>query len=465
MVESTEDISIKPYVGKEGMLSKDITAYFQPIIAVDSNQIYSYEVLGRYLDGSVTKSLGSFFSSSSSEEALEVDRIVRRIALKRFAEEGNGEYLFINLHLDWIAQYADRPEDLPTIKWANEFGVDLHKLVMEITEEEFYDDNDKFNKVIAYYKESGCRIAIDDFGKEASHIDRLAALSPDIIKIDMSYIHNSEDSYHYREYLKTLSFFAGKVGIEVLYEGIETQKQLDICISCGGRLYQGFILAKPQPSIKNAVANHDIFSVSTDRFIKSRQNDFSNATERYQFWDDKVERFLHENGLEILTEDIDDYLYKLCQWLPTHIKRAYICSRHGTQLSHNIEVDTHGIIWRDYRNKNWAWRGFFQEAMAMLDAGMKSYLTNAYRDVTTKEEMYTYVYQVLPDMYLFIDILKGEENDEQTADWTRSALGRGERQSLDATGLYERNRAGGRITCHVAADHGQSPAGTDLSYR
>jgi EAL domain-containing protein (putative c-di-GMP-specific phosphodiesterase class I) len=407
MAESTGDISNEPHACTAGMLSREITAYFQPIIAVDSNKIYSYEVLGRYIDGSATKSLGDFFSTSSSEEALAVDRIVRKIALKRFAEEGNGEYLFINLHLDWIAQYADRPEDLPTIMWAKEFGVDLNKLVMEITEEEFYDDNDKFNKVIAYYKESGCRIAIDDFGKEASHIDRLAMLSPDIIKIDMSYIHRSEDSYHYREYLKTLSSFAEQVGIEVLYEGIETQKQLEICIACGGRFYQGFLLAKPQSSIKNAVVNHDIFSLSTDRFIKVQQDGFSDAISRSRFWDNKVELFLHENGVEVLMEDIDIYLYKLCQWLPVHIKRAYICSRYGIQLSHNIEVDNSSIVWCDYRKKNWAWRGFFQEAMAVLDAGMKSYLTSAYRDVTTKEEMYTYVYRILPDMYLFIDIQKG----------------------------------------------------------
>jgi EAL domain-containing protein (putative c-di-GMP-specific phosphodiesterase class I) len=465
MADSTGSILNETHEDKAGILSKEITAYFQPIIAVDSNKIYSYEVLGRYIDGSVPKSLGNFFSSSSSEDALAVDRIVRKIALQRFAEEGSGEYLFINLHLDWIAQYADRPEDLPTIKWAKEFGVDLNKLVMEITEEEFYDDNDKFNKVMAYYKESGCRIAIDDFGKEASHIDRLAMLSPDIIKIDMSYIHRSEDSYHYREYLKTLSSFAEQVGIEVLYEGIETQKQLEICIACGGRFYQGFILAKPQPSIKNAVVNHDIFSISTDRFIKAQQDGFSGAVSRSGFWDKQVELFLYENGLEFLTEDIDVYLYKLCQWLPVHIKRAYICSKRGTQLSHNIEVDTHGIVWLDYRNKNWAWRGFFQEAMVMLDAGMKSYLTNSYRDVTTKEEMYTYVYQVLPDMYLFIDIQKGEENDEQTADWTRPAVGRGENQPLDASGLYGGDRAGGGPADNATAYHGQGGTGTALPYR
>jgi EAL domain-containing protein (putative c-di-GMP-specific phosphodiesterase class I) len=391
---------------KSDLLSREITAYFQPIIAVDTNKIYSYEVLGRYIEGTTVKSLGPFFSSVPSDETLELDQIVRKYALKRFAEEGNGEYLFINLHLDWIARYVDRPEELPTINWAREFGIDPNKLVIEITEEEFYDDNEAFTKIIAYYKNLGCRIAIDDYGKNASHIDRLALLSPDIIKIDMSYIHRSEDSYHYREYLKTLSSFAEQVGIEVLYEGIETQKQLDICIACGGRFYQGFLLAEPQPSIQNAIVNHALFSMSTDRFIESQQDDFSSAINRYGFWDTKVEDFLHHNGSELLLEDIDSYLFKLCHSLPEHVKRVYLCNRHGNQLSHNIEIDLGNIVWLDYRNKNWAWRGFFQEAMASLDAGMKSYLTNAYRDVTTKEEIYTYVCHLRDGMYLFIDILK-----------------------------------------------------------
>jgi EAL domain-containing protein (putative c-di-GMP-specific phosphodiesterase class I) len=389
------------------LLSKEITAYFQPIIAADTNRIYSYEVLGRYMDGGTAKSLGNFFSYAPDEEALKVDRIVRESALRQFAREGNGEYLFINLRLSWIVQYADRPEELPTIMWAKEFGIDLNKLVIEITEEEFYEDNDAFIKVIAHYKNAGCRIAIDDYGRNASHIDRLALLSPDILKIDMSYIHRSEDSYYYREYMKALTSFAEQVGIEVLYEGIETQKQLDICIASGGRFYQGYLLAEPQPSIQNAIANHDVFSISTDRFIKSQQSGFSSAINQYEFWDALVESFIRKNGSELLVEDSDSYLFRFCHWLPVHIKRIYVCNRHGKQLSHNLEMDSEIIVWRDYRNKNWAWRVFFREAMAAIDVGRKSYLTNMYRDVSTKEKIYTYVYQIRSDIYLFVDIMTG----------------------------------------------------------
>jgi len=38
-----------------------------------------------------------------------------------------------------------------------------------------------------------------------------------------------EKSYHYREYMRSIADFAESVGIEVLYEGIETREQLDIC--------------------------------------------------------------------------------------------------------------------------------------------------------------------------------------------------------------------------------------------
>jgi EAL domain-containing protein (putative c-di-GMP-specific phosphodiesterase class I) len=388
-------------------VTDEVIPYFQPIFAADTSKIYAYEVLGRYMDNGEVKSLGPFFASASNEEALVVDRIVRERALKRFASEGTGEFLFINLRLSWIAQHANNPEELPTIRFAKEFGIDLSKLVIEITEEEFCDDNEDFTKVIAYYKSVGCKIAIDDYGSKANDIDRLALISPDILKIDISYIQKSETSYHYREYIKTLTSFAELIGIEVLYEGIETPEQLDICISSKGRFYQGFILAKPQSSITNAIADYEIFSASIGKYVKSLQDTSSSVNERYKFWDSKVADLFYEFISGFSVNDMDNYLSNLCEKLLTLVKRVYLCNGSGDQLSYNIEVDSGKIAWNDCRNKNWAWRSFFQEAMAALSTGKKSYLTDVYRDFSTKEEIYTYVYQIHTDIYLFIDIMLG----------------------------------------------------------
>jgi EAL domain-containing protein (putative c-di-GMP-specific phosphodiesterase class I) len=240
-------------------LSSDNTiAYFQPILSVNKNSIYSFEVLGRFIDKDGTvKSLGPFFSdvNTSHEEALRVDRMVRRYAMKKYAEEKRSEYLFINIRLAWLDNYINRPEELPTLQWAHEFGINPDRIVIEITEEEFNIDEAHIN-VASYYKKAGCRIALDDYGKNDSNIDRIALLQPDIIKINIDYIHKSEKSHIYREYLKFLSAFAESVGIDVLYEGIETRQQLDICMSSKGKLYQGYLLAVPQASMKNAGVNH-----------------------------------------------------------------------------------------------------------------------------------------------------------------------------------------------------------------
>ena len=237
--------------------SDNIIAYFQPILSADSNTIYSYEVLGRFVDNNgIVKSLGPFFSdiNTTHEEALTIDQMVRRYAMRKYAEEKRTEYLFINIRLAWLEKFADKPNELPTIQWAREFGIAPDRIVIEITEEEF-NTNEAYVNVITRYRNAGCRIALDDYGKNASNISRLALLWPDIIKINIDYIHKSEKSYHYREYLKFLTTFAKAVGIEVLYEGIETQQQLDICMSSGGRFYQGFLIAKPQASMQDSIIN------------------------------------------------------------------------------------------------------------------------------------------------------------------------------------------------------------------
>ena len=382
-----------------------IIAYFQPILSVDSNSIYSFEVLGRYIDddGNV-KSLGPFFSDkdTTNEEALKIDRVVRRYALKKYAEEKRDEYLFINIRLAWLDQFADRPDELPTILWTREFGITPERIVIEITEEEF-NANDAHVNVLSYYKNAGFRIAIDDYGKSASNIDRIALIHPDIMKINIDYIHKSDKSYHYREYLKSLATFAEAVGIEVLYEGIETRQQLDFCMSCKGRFYQGFLIAYPQESMKDVVFDKTVFSTSTEDSYQMLHKRIMRTDLLKSYLDTKIGYFLAVNPLFYEKADIDSYFAELCGELPEVI-RIYLCDKQGIQITHNFEWHSDNVTLCDYCGKNWAWRGFFQEALEAFIEGRKSCLSSAYRDFTTKKRVYTYFYALSDDIFLFADI-------------------------------------------------------------
>jgi EAL domain-containing protein (putative c-di-GMP-specific phosphodiesterase class I) len=389
------------------LIINNIVPYFQPILSTAKDGIYSFEVLGRYIeeDGSV-KSLGPFFcdKNTTNEDALMVDRIIRRKAMQQFATEAGDEYLFINIRLGWISRFADNLEALPTVQFAREFGIDFNRLVIEITEDEFYSEREEYAKAVEFYKSLGCRLAIDDYGKDASNIDRLSTLAPDIVKIDMEYVHRSEESYFYREYLRMITAYADKVGIEVLYEGTETQKQLDICTSSNGKYYQGFLLAKPQPSIREAKANMDIFAQSVGGFIARLHERARLSNEYRDYWDAKINSFFEANPFGLVETDLNEYISELCVYLPERVKRVYICDRNGYQRSLNVEKDGEVISYLDYRDKNWAWRGYFQEAVKTFGYGIKSYLTSEYRDVATKEKMCTYIKFMDSGLMLHVDI-------------------------------------------------------------
>jgi len=388
----------------------NVIAYFQPILSADSNDVYAYEVLGRYLDvdGSV-KSLGPFFSSpeTSPEEALRVDRIVRRYAIKKYAEEKRNEYLFINIRLAWLLPYINHPEEMRTLQLTKEFNIPNDRLVIEITEEDF-NSNEEYLRAIIHYKRAGCRIALDDYGKEASNIDRLAKLQPDIIKINIDYIHNSETSYHYREYLRAIAVFADSVGIEVLYEGVETERQLDICISSKGRFFQGFLFALPQASMCEPDVNTLVFSTLIENAYNAIQTNATGVESLRNSFDVYVERFLEKNPFNYEKINDNEYLIKLFNELPEVI-RIYLCNKKGVQISDNIEKKSDNLVSIDYKSKNWAWRGYFHEIIKAFIRGRKSCLTNMYRDFSTKEKICTYSYAIKDDVFLLADIKKEPE--------------------------------------------------------
>jgi len=63
-------------------------------------------------------------------------------------------------------------------------GLRLDQLVVEVTESEQVNDLDHLEKVFSYYRERGCKVALDDLGAGYSSLNMLVRLKPDIVKLD-----------------------------------------------------------------------------------------------------------------------------------------------------------------------------------------------------------------------------------------------------------------------------------------
>jgi EAL domain-containing protein (putative c-di-GMP-specific phosphodiesterase class I)/GGDEF domain-containing protein len=120
-------------------------------------------------------------------------------------------------------------------------------LVLEVTENGVLELNETTNSVINELAKSGFKLALDDFGTGYSSLSRLRTMPIDIIKIDQTFVRdisNSKDDY---EIVKSIAALATSLGKEVIAEGVEDKKSLDLIKKMKISKCQGYFFAKPMP--------------------------------------------------------------------------------------------------------------------------------------------------------------------------------------------------------------------------
>src|SRR5262249_39633023 len=96
-------------------------------------------------------------------------------------------------------------------------------------------------------KREGFRIAIDDMGAGYSSLQSLVEVEPDYLKFDISLVRQIDRSLIKRSLLETLVDLSGRIGAQVVAEGIEEEAELMTLRDMGVPLGQGRYLAPPVP--------------------------------------------------------------------------------------------------------------------------------------------------------------------------------------------------------------------------
>jgi len=113
------------------------------------------------------------------------------------------------------------------------------QLTIEISEET--DNIDA--KFIDQLRGLGVRIALDDVGLHRSNLDRLVSLSPHIAKIDRQWLNDEV-------VLPRLVDICHKLGMEVVAEGVENEKQYRYLRKLGVMYQQGFLFDRPSRAVQ-----------------------------------------------------------------------------------------------------------------------------------------------------------------------------------------------------------------------
>jgi diguanylate cyclase (GGDEF)-like protein/PAS domain S-box-containing protein len=118
------------------------------------------------------------------------------------------------------------------------------KLIIEITESLFYEENISIKNNISQLKEYGIKIAIDDFGMNFSTLSMLDRIAYDIIKIDMYFTQNINNPTS-NMLIQMIHNIASINNKRCIVEGIESIDQYNLLKEIGITEFQGHYFSKP----------------------------------------------------------------------------------------------------------------------------------------------------------------------------------------------------------------------------
>ncbi len=199
-----------------------------------------------------------FFARIGMEEKPAVDGICRQIHLQNASlEPADDMLLFLNFD---PGIYPDNRAALKQLnmftKAATESRYSANQIVCELTEHQSTNAG-SLVFLSSTLREHGFKIAVDDFGSDASDMRRIALLNPDIVKLDAAWSTRLMQSQSGFQALKDAVKRFQHSGASVVVEGLEKDWQLDLAWGAGANLVQGFILARPEIAPTNIVRKFD----------------------------------------------------------------------------------------------------------------------------------------------------------------------------------------------------------------
>lgn len=127
----------------------------------------------------------------------------------------------------------------------DQYGIKGSNIQLEITETAIMTDIERNIQNLTELKNLGVIIALDDFGAGYSSLTYLKKLPIDILKMDRMFIQNITNNDDDNEIVKTVIKLAHILNIKVVAEGIETKQQLELLISHGCDMGQGYYFSRP----------------------------------------------------------------------------------------------------------------------------------------------------------------------------------------------------------------------------
>lgn len=226
-----------------------LTSHFQPIFSLAHQRVVGHEALVRASDeqGRPLPPPQLFGRCRHPADRQWLDEQLCALHLSAFADQcQDNNWLFLNLDAESFLR-AGRDGGLPQFeRQLQSWGLPPQQLVIEVLENAVADDAD-FGRAVAWFRERGCLLALDDFGAGHSNFDRVWQIRPEIVKLDRRWLTQAVHSSQVRRILVQMTSLLHECGALVLMEGVETAEEASLVLEADIDFVQGFYFGRPQP--------------------------------------------------------------------------------------------------------------------------------------------------------------------------------------------------------------------------
>ncbi|WP_047517476.1 EAL domain-containing protein [Methylophilus sp. Q8] len=139
-----------------------------------------------------------------------------------------------------------------------ETGFPPQRLVVELTESSFVQDDGENARIMHRLKQAGIKLAIDDFGTGYSCLSYLRDIPGDYLKVDRSFVMELPGHNKAEAVIQTIVSLGKSLDYRIIAEGIETEAQAGFLKGIGCDIAQGFLFARPleAQALQQWVANN-----------------------------------------------------------------------------------------------------------------------------------------------------------------------------------------------------------------
>ncbi len=223
---------------------------YQPLFSLEDQTLVGVEALVRWRHPERGIVLPDEFITFAEQHGLigKIDSFVLNEACRQLAEWTQRK----NWPSDFTVAVNVSGRELSDSKYVDlvrgaikRFALEPRQLCLEITETSLVGEWNEIQEALAGLSALGVRLALDDFGTGYSSLAHLQRMKVDIVKIDRSFVEHIGRSDRDREIVAAVTAMSHALGMSVVGEGVETDRQLTTLAGLDCDQGQGFLLARP----------------------------------------------------------------------------------------------------------------------------------------------------------------------------------------------------------------------------